>query len=169
MIEADLQLIMRISINNRNKHQIEKGPKISTNNFGSRSNYSIEMAILQKRIIYDNSKLITKPMVYNMTDLEVYYNQKLALIGSIIQESVSIERNTIKLILKIIPNFEHYICTSYSISTKYYRGQKDNLGGSRQGNVFSRAFCRDASYLIMKEAEKRELGFKIERSIIKRK
>ena len=49
---------------------------------------------------------------------------------SIVQESVGMGRNIIKLILKIIPNFEYHICISFGVSTKYYRGLKDNLRGS---------------------------------------
>ena len=47
-----------------------------------------------------------------MTDLEAYYDQQLAQIGSIVQESMGVERNIIKLIAKIIPDFQYYICTS---------------------------------------------------------
>ena len=65
---------MRIALN-RNKHQIKKDPRISKSNFGSRPEYSIEIAILQKRIIYDNSKLTNQITVHNMTDLEAYYDR----------------------------------------------------------------------------------------------
>ena len=51
-------------------------------------------------------------------------------IGSITQESVGIKRNIIKLVTKIIPNFDYHICESYSISNKYYGRQRDNLGES---------------------------------------
>ena len=60
----------------------------------------------------------------------------------------------IKLIAKIIPNFEYHICTSYRVSAKYYGGQKDKLGGTGQGNVLSGTFSRDVSYLIINEVEK---------------
>ena len=41
LIEADLQIIMRIVVNTRNKHAIEKDKRILKYNYGLRSNYSI--------------------------------------------------------------------------------------------------------------------------------
>jgi len=42
------EMIMRICVNTRNKYQIENDPRISNCNYGSRLNYSTEMAILEK-------------------------------------------------------------------------------------------------------------------------
>ena len=57
LIEADLQLIMRIGINHRNKYVIKKDPRVLKRNYRSRPDYSIETAILQNRLIHDNRKL----------------------------------------------------------------------------------------------------------------
>ena len=43
-----------------------------------------------------------------MTNLEVCFDMQLANIGSILQESIGIERDVIKLICKILP-----ICMSF--------------------------------------------------------
>ena len=48
LIEADLQLVMRILVNNRNKHRIERDSRISKSNYGSMPRYSIDDAILEK-------------------------------------------------------------------------------------------------------------------------
>ena len=84
LIEADLQMIMRLSMKNRNIEKIEQDKRILKSNFGSRPKYSIEIAILQKRLIYDNSKLTNELIIYNMIDLEACYDRQLANIGSII-------------------------------------------------------------------------------------
>ena len=52
-------------------------------NYESRPNYSIENAILEKRLVYDNSFLIERKMIHNMIDLQSYYNHKFAKIGLI--------------------------------------------------------------------------------------
>jgi hypothetical protein len=59
LIEADLQLIIRIFIKNRVNGLIELDINISNFNFGSRRNYFIEDALLEKWLIYDWS-MITK-------------------------------------------------------------------------------------------------------------
>ena len=48
LIEVDLQMIMRICVNTRNKYQIEKNIRILKCNYRLRLNYSIKMAILEK-------------------------------------------------------------------------------------------------------------------------
>ena len=75
MIEADLQLLMRILVNTRNKRSIELDPWVSNCNYSSRANYSIENAILEERLWYDNSLLKGKKTVHNMTDLTACYDR----------------------------------------------------------------------------------------------
>ena len=95
LIEANLQIIIRIFINYRVKGKIEQDSRISKANYRSRGKYSIENTILEKRIIYDYSIHIYQHTIYNMTDLEACYDRQLPNIGSIIQESVGVERRII--------------------------------------------------------------------------
>jgi len=85
----------------------------------------------------------------------------LANIGGIIEESVGRDRAAMKLIAKVIPNLRHYIQIAFGISKSYYGGEKKRLAGTGQGNRFSGNICRDSSYLIIKEIEKRELGIMV--------
>ena len=79
-----MQILMRIVINKRNRGRIEVDLRISKYNYGSRSGYSIEDAILEKRIFYDYSMLKGNTIIYNMTNLQGCYDQQLAEIGSIV-------------------------------------------------------------------------------------
>ena len=56
------------------------------NGNGSRYNYSIEMAILEKRLVLDHSMITMKKIICNLTDLKSCYNQQLPKLGSIIEE-----------------------------------------------------------------------------------
>ena len=103
LIEVDLQLLMRIFLLSEEEENIENNERISKANYGSYKNYSIESEILEKRLIFDNSLLITKLTIYNLIDLQSYYNRQLANIGSIIEESIGRNRNVIKLFIKIMP------------------------------------------------------------------
>ena len=66
---------MRIGLNIKNRGKIESNNRVSKSNYGSRPNYSIEMAILEKRLSHDNSKLQYEKTGYNMTDLEFCYDR----------------------------------------------------------------------------------------------
>ena len=96
-----------------------------------------------------------------MTDLEACYDRQLPNTCSIVQESVGTDRREIKLIIKTIRNFRHYLCTNFGISQNYYGGELDNLAGTGQGNTISGNHCRDVSCIIIREIEKQNLGMQV--------
>ena len=75
LIEADLQLLMRIFMGSRNEGLIKKDHRISKSNFGLRKHYSIKIAILKKRLLYDTSMISRETTVHNLTDLQACYNR----------------------------------------------------------------------------------------------
>ena len=141
---------MRIFLGEEDEEVIESDSRFSKANYGSRKKFSIETAILEKRLIFDNSILSNKHTIYNLTDLQFYYDQQLANIRSIVEEAVERDWQVIKLFTKVMLNFKYYICISYGVSNTFYRGENYKLAGTRQGNKFSRDMYRDISYLIIK-------------------
>ena len=93
---------MLIEIRNRNSNNIETDRRISKYNFGSRRNYSIETALLEKRMIYDASKHDGKITIYNLTDLEACYDRQLPKVSGLVQEVVGVNQKCIKVIVNII-------------------------------------------------------------------
>ena len=77
-------------------------------------------------------------------------DRQLANIGGIVKESIRRDRQVIKLITKVTPNWNHCISTSCGISEMSYGSEENQLAGTRQGNRFSGDVCRDASCLIIK-------------------
>ena len=135
-------------------------------NYGSRKNYSIETAILEKRLIMDRSMLSSKITVCNLTDLQSCYDRQLANVRSIVEESAGRNREAMILFTKIMPIFNHYMCTGFGISNAPYGGRQEQLAGTGQGNKFSVDMCRDVSCLIIKEIENGNLGIKFKVPII---
>ena len=103
LIEADLQYIMRIFLNDGKEERIEIDMRFSKSNYGSRKNYSIETALLEKRIVFDNSLISYKKNIYHLTDLKSYYDRQLVNIGALIEESIGVNKNVMQLMTKIIP------------------------------------------------------------------
>ena len=136
---------------------IEDDPHFSKANYGSRKNFAITSAILQKRLIMDNSLISMKPTVYALTDLKSCYDRQLPNIGSIVEESVGRNRKEMILYTKIMPNFENHVNTGYGISQEY-SGGRNSLAGTGQGNKFSRDMCHDISCLIIRQLELQNLG-----------
>ena len=54
LMEADMQLLMRIFLGTRVNKDIKKDTRISKFNFGSRKQFSINKASLEKRLLYDS-------------------------------------------------------------------------------------------------------------------
>jgi len=74
LIEGNLQIIICMYVGLRNDNNIEKDDRLSKYNFGSRKHYSIESALLEKRLIYDTSKYMSEPTIHLLSDLEAYYD-----------------------------------------------------------------------------------------------
>ena len=92
-----------------------------------------------------------KLIIYNLIDLQLYYDWKLANIGSIIEESVGRNYQVMKLFAKIMPRFKYYISTEYEISEQYYSGEENELAGIGQRNKFLGDMYRDILYIIIKQ------------------
>ena len=120
IIEVDLQLLIRILANTKNKLSIETNKRVLKYNYRLRTNYSIKNAILEKRLWYDNSLLQGKTIIHNMTDLKAYYDWQLLEVGYIVEESIGIEKKLIQLIAKVLLIIEYHICTSFGVSTEFY-------------------------------------------------
>ena len=60
---------MSIFVNIRNKGNIESEERVSKSNYGSRPKHSIEDAILEKILVFDNSLVKGNHTIYTMTDL----------------------------------------------------------------------------------------------------
>ena len=85
LIEGDLQILMRIFLKAKDEELIEKDRRFAKANYGSRKNYSIETAILEKRLIMDRSMLSSKITACDLTDLQSCYDMQLANVGSIVE------------------------------------------------------------------------------------
>ena len=94
--------MIRIYLLSNGEEIIEKDNRFSKANYGSCKKISIEPVILEKRLILDNSLLLTKHTVYTLTDLQSYFDRQLPNLGSIIKESVGCSRNAIELFTKLM-------------------------------------------------------------------
>ena len=59
-----------------------------------------------------------------ITNLKVCYDQQLYNIGSIVKESVRIDRNGIKLIAKVLLRMKYHICIGFGISSVLYGNER---------------------------------------------
>ena len=75
LIEADLQLIMRIFLGLRYNKRLEEDTRVSKFNFRSRKGYSINKVILEKSLIYNTSMWTRKPTVHVVTNLQACYDR----------------------------------------------------------------------------------------------
>ena len=57
---------------------------------------------------------------------------------------------------------KHHICMAFGISSALYSNERQQIGGTGQGNRFSGDTSRDILYFVIKEVENKELGAIIE-------
>ena len=53
---------------------------------------------------------------------------------------------------------QHFVYTSFGISSESYRGHDKILAGTGQRNIVLVNMCQDSSYLIIKDIEKEKKG-----------
>jgi len=138
---------------------------ISKFNFGSRQFYSITDALLEKRLMYSTSMLTKQKTVYVVTDLAACYDRQLSNYESLVLEYVGVDRNIALLIAKVLPIFNHHVCTGFGISKGSYGSETEILGGTGQGNLASCESCKVKSSRIIGEIKKDKLGVTISRLI----
>ena len=66
-----------------------------------------------------------------------------------IKESVGVNRNVIRLFMRVIPIMIYYICIVYGVSTIRYGSINEEIAGTGQGNITLGNTCRDKSYFII--------------------
>ena len=103
-----------------------------------------------------------KEMMHNILDLEACYHLQLPNIGCMVEESVGVERDPVKLLTKFLPVMNHHTCTNYGISEESHGSNSCKLGGTGQGNSVSGAMCRCTSCLIFKKLEDQNLGVMVD-------
>ena len=121
---------MRIYIGGRNNDKVEEDKRLSKFNYGSRTNYSIETAILEKRLMYDVVVWDSKPMLHNISDLKACYDRQLPNLGCMIQEAVGVNREASKVFAEVLPIMTHHVCTDFGISKIIYRSKREKMGGT---------------------------------------
>ena len=95
LIEGDLQTIVRTYVELRNDYSIKNDSRLSHFNFDSRKHYSIESALLGKRLIYDTSKYDNESTMHLISDLEAFYDRQIPAIGEIVEEALGVDRKAI--------------------------------------------------------------------------
>ena len=66
---------MRIYLEDLTEEIIESDKRFSKSNYGLRKNYSIEIAILEKRLTFNNSMLMGNLTLYRLTNLQSCYDR----------------------------------------------------------------------------------------------
>ena len=154
-----MQLLTRTCIGGRNDKNIKNDNRLSEFNYGSRSNYSTQTAILEKISMYDLAARERNIIMHNTSCLKACYDRQLPNIGYMMQEAVGVERNLAQTFEKVLPMINHYVCTNFGISNKTYGSKYETLGGTGQGNSVSGSICRDTTCIIFKHLEDRKLEF----------
>ena len=68
----------------------------------------------------------------------------------------------------MLPIFKYFICTACGISSEYYGGKLNPVGGTGQGIKLLGDLYRDKSCLIIKVPERHQLGVLINTQILKK-
>ena len=68
--------------------------------------------------------------ITTITDLEACYDRQLPNIRGIVEEVVRIYKKVIKLITKVLPRIEYFVCTKFGISEQSYESENNQYVGT---------------------------------------
>jgi len=97
---------------------------------------------MEKRLICDSSVITEEKTAHVVTDLSACYDRQLVNVSSILLESTGINRQVTRLFAKILPSFNHHICSGFSISKQSYRSPSNHYSSIGQGNSLSGESCK---------------------------
>ena len=103
IIEVDLKLLMRIFLGIRTEYNYENEKIISKHDHGYRKGYHVESAFLEKMITLDLAKRTEDKVSHVISDLEKFYDRQLPNIEGIVEESIGVNKEAIKLVTKVLP------------------------------------------------------------------
>jgi len=84
--------------------------------------------LLEKKLIYDSAMRLGSVTAHAITDLKAYYDRQHPNLYGIVEESVGVNYQAIKLIMKVILRMEYHIYTGYGISSEWYGREKNQIG-----------------------------------------
>ena len=95
------------------------------------------MKFLENRLIFDLARKKEEKFLHAVCDLESCYDSKLPKIGGTLEESIGANRQSIKLVTKVLPRHKNCNGTAHGKSVDFHGGPSEVLGGTGQGNIFS--------------------------------
>jgi len=86
--------------------------------------------LLEKKLDFNSTIRDYKRNINTITNLEAYYDCQLPNLGSIIKESVRVERKCIALITKVLSIMNHYVCILFGISKQSYSSKEEEIAST---------------------------------------
>lgn len=161
LIQADLQMLMRVLILPSANKVIEEG--IINKCQYARRKETMMNALVEKRLIIESSILTRKDPVWLVSDMSACYNRHIKELGQFMLESHRVNADGAETLMKVIVEMETQVQTSFGRSKNSHKTTEDiTLYGTGQGNIVSVFVCQFGTSVIFYILEDTFKGWDIE-------
>ena len=130
LLEADLNMALRIIIGRRLMHRAEDRGTIPSSQWGSRPNSSSIDAILIKRLSYDGLALLCHSAVIFNNDCKAAFDRMIPSVGGIALRQLGTRKNAVSTLLQTLQQKQYQVRTSLGISTQAFSNHDDWVLGT---------------------------------------
>ena len=118
----------------------ENDNEITDYQYGGRANRQAQSAVLNKVLIFDLSRHLSKPMISVDEDLKANYDRELAPLGALEDRYFGLSHNHGKYMVKTTQQQNFFVKTSFGVSnTSYSYSSDQKIWGLGQGIAWAGA------------------------------
>ena len=158
LLEADLNMALRIIFGRRLMHRAEDRGIIPSSQWGSRPNRSSTDAILIKRLSYDGLALLRQSAVIFNNDCKAAFDRMIPSVGGIALRRLGAKKNMVSTLLQTLQQMQYQVRTSLGLSTQAFSNNDDWVLGTLQGSGASPCLWTAITCVLLAALEKETPG-----------
>ena len=120
IIEAELQAISKSQWAKSLIARAEENNDITTSQYGGRHGKQAQSAVLNKVLIFDITRHLSKPLISVGEDLKANYDRELAHLGALEDRYVGLSHSHGEYLIKTTQEQQFYVKTGFGVSKAHY-------------------------------------------------
>ena len=134
LVEADLNMALRIKFDRCLIYQAEDRGTIPLSQWGSCPNWSSTDAILLKRLSYDGLALLRQSAIIFNNNCKAAFDRMIPSVGGIARRHLDASTNAVSTLLQTLQQMKYQVRTSLGLSDQAFSNLNDWVLGTLQGS-----------------------------------
>ena len=158
IIEADLNMCLRIIFGRRLVQRAEQAGTIPSSQWGSRPNRSSTDCVFLKRLSYDGLIILKREGIVFNNDAKAAFDRMVPSIGGMALRRLGASKNAVEALLRTLENMKYQIRTALGISAETFSNIQDWVLGTLQGSGASPCLWLAITCVLLGALSKKSTG-----------